>query len=406
MDPSHIVFFFGSGVSFPSGMPKMDKITEYVFRKTLERKSNGRYVFSDAVESRPSEIVGTTRNFLTVIRNYAQSVLESEVGKGQSQSVREINYEDLLYLCRVIRDDQDGTLSNLAVRPFSEKIRTDASSFLLKSKHGGDERPGAMNDLAYTADEAAWLISGVVREALSRPVDEKTLESSFEPLVDALKDEEISRVTIITLNHDLLVERLLKLKGIQHADGFGPKDGELRFFKPNLLFERRNEVTLIKPHGSINWYAVRRHDQDIREQRYAISSSDNPDVIRNEEGRRYVADFLEPTILAGLEKEKVYQTDIFGDMMEAALQALRQTNVVIESGFGWQDYGMHSLLMRYLKRDKSNRLLPLHPEDGLPNTLFDAPEYFRPEGIVRTLPQYMSHDDVSWTKIKEVLELP
>lgn len=395
----------------------VDCITRQVFERPLRLAETQRYISiqeSERSEDTRDSKVEKIRAFLRAIRSYARPILQ------EGKYAREVNYEDLLYLCRMIRNDlvdRVDTPTNPAIRPFSERMWADARSSFLESPNQGDDDQNEMNDLAYTADEAAWLISGVVREALNKPVDADQLETSFQPLLDALGDNDVDRVTIVTLNHDLLVERLLTKKGIEYTDGFGSQNGELRFFEPSRLFESSRKVRLIKPHGSIDWYRVRRRDHHNNQERLALTSSDNPDRFNDAQGREYKADRPEPIILAGSEKEKAYQDHVFGEMLEAMLQALHQTNTVIESGFGWQDYGMSSILMRYLNRSDENKLLMLHEKDnlykedshreddsyeGIPLP-GDNPFSATPEGLI-TLSKYMSK--TSWDDIKEALGLP
>ncbi|NBB87881.1 MAG: hypothetical protein GVY12_16865 [Bacteroidetes bacterium] len=146
----------------------------------------------------------------------------------------------------------------------------------------------------------------------------------------------------------------------------------------------------------------------------SLLDRDNPDDFRDAQGQEYKADRPEPIILAGSEKEEAYQADVYGEMIEAMLQALRQTNTVIESGFGWQDYGMRSILMRYLNRSDKNKLLMLHKRDDLseedshrgddsyegvplPGDIPFAPQ---PVGLKR-LPKYMC--ETSWDEIRGAL---
>ena len=86
-----------------------------------------------------------------------------------------------------------------AVRPFSEILEKEG--LLLHD----DENP--WEDLFDTANEAQFLISGVVRELLSDSPDHI---QGLDPLLDAIDDPEVDRVTIVTLNHDLLLEQLLE----------------------------------------------------------------------------------------------------------------------------------------------------------------------------------------------------
>lgn len=225
----------------------------------------------------------------------------------------------------------------------------------------------------------------------------------MDPLVDAIYDSEIDRVTIVTLNHDLLLERLLEqLLGEDEnglVDGFERVECGVRRYNPELLFDVSADVTLIKPHGSINWY------RDRAKGEYFTFSSipPNPD----QEGFNLEP---EPSILSGYRKEENYTGGIFGDMVDAFLLALHDTNTVIESGFGWTDTGMYNHLRRYLDWDGENKLLLLHQED---DDIFSEPHPFSyfdysfpgtgpPKGLIRELSVYLSC--TCWAEVKEYIE--
>lgn len=191
--------------------------------------------------------------------------------------------------------------------------------------------------------------------------------------------------------------------GIKFEDGFGTLKNSVRLYEPARLFDESTTTRIIKPHGAIDWYFATPYGEGHRQSKWTIFDSEPFDGRTN---YGYYPMKGEASFLSGIGKEEEYQSSIFGDMVEAFQRSLRQTSIVIESGFGWQDYGMRSILMRYLKRSDSNRLLSLHPSGDLSsNTLFDAAGY-RPRGVLRTLPKYMSHEDVSWKEIKKVLGLP
>lgn len=397
MDTSHVVFFFGSGVSRPFGMPMVDDITEYVFKKSLDREGDGRYVFSNesnSSNSSSSGIIDRTRAFLEVIRDYAKSALQ------ESEEIdQKITYEDLLYLCHQIRDDQRGVPSDIAIRPLSEKIRAEIGSSLLESQF---ER---MNDLAFTAEEATWLISGVIREALSRPIeDEYNIMKSFEPLLQAI--DELDHVTIVTLNHDLIIEKLLENDSIDisYDDGFGIQNGDLRLYDPGRLLVRNRKVHLIKLHGSINWYRI----VMVNRGRRIIYNGDNPLEISDAEGNSYSSDSPEPALLSRTGKEREYHSDIFGHMTDAFLAALRQTSTVIESGFGWKDYGIRRRLLGYLEQHPERKLVLLHRPDFLTDFLepYDYPSSFwphsfNPDQIIREPGKYLC--ETSWDEIRKCI---
>jgi len=92
MDPSHVVFFFGSGVSIPSGMPDVRTITGGVFNEPIVFSENKRYEHCDRAEpaTNSDERVDRVRAFLSIVSNHAQRVL-CEGGKPDQP----VTYEDL-----------------------------------------------------------------------------------------------------------------------------------------------------------------------------------------------------------------------------------------------------------------------------------------------------------------------
>lgn len=196
--------------------------------------------------------------------------------------------------------------------------------------------------------------------------------------------------------------------GIGFKDGFGPLEEGTRRYKPDRLFDDSAKVRVIKPHGSINWYS----DEDG-----LIALPVTHRVSNRLRLRRF--EKSEPSFLSGIGKKGRYQYGFFGDMVEAFQHVFRQTTNAIESGFGWQDEGMHNLLSRYLYRRKENQLLRLHPKKdpddptsqidlpdhaqftSLPDSLDDPPT---PEGLVDDPYEYMCY--TSWEDIKEALGLP
>lgn len=168
----HVVFFFGSGVSMPTFSTVSDsdfegsveEITHKVLEAPLVFTEHKRYAFPDSVETNPNigqphetsdERIERVRSFLEVVRGQAEAFLH--------RFNRDVTYEDLYALCgEVVSYEEERKLAtepvNPAIRPFSEVLRNEANDFLLRD----DDNP-----VFRTANEATFLISGVVRELLS-----------------------------------------------------------------------------------------------------------------------------------------------------------------------------------------------------------------------------------------------
>lgn len=267
---------------------------------------------------------------------------------------------------------------------FAEALQQQVGEVLLDSSE--DPR----SPLAFTANEANVLISGVVRELLSNTPEIQGLD----PLLAAI--DELDRVTIVTLNHDLILERLLKEHDIDFDDGFEREEEEIRKYNPECLFDGPNDVTIVKPHGSVNWYIDYEHSEYI-----AFPVNDPTPGL----GKLRKLLKPEPSILSGYRKEEKYTSDSFGDMVDAFILALHDTSTVIESGFGWTDSGMVAHLCRYIERGEQNQLLLLHQENDFPqNHPLSIPPglhkngWFQNDGLIQSLQEYLS--GTSWEEIK------
>jgi len=400
---SHILFFFGSGVSVPSGMPGVTDITRGVFEDPLQKDQfGGAYVTpsSDSLDPEPpwDAYVPTIRCFLNIVREYAKRVLKESESEEQG-----VTYEDLFYLCQQVHNDQFLGPANLAVRPFSKWLGDEAQKYLIESPNPKDER----NPLAYTASEACLLIQNVVHHQLDR--FPKSIVG-FQPLLDAI--DELERVTIVTLNHDLLVEQLLQQHGVDYTDGFYRQDGQARRYTPESLFSDTYRVRIIKPHGSINWYLAYPPDELKKPVQgrwmrmvYIASERTRQSSIKDKQEREYHIITAAPSVLSGVGKEMEYNSDIFGDMMEAFLYALRNVTLVVESGFGWNDKGISRRLTGYLEQNVNRKLLLLHP-NGFTSRYLD-PRFnnlhLDTKQLVTDIKKYLC--ETTWVEIKKAFSL-
>jgi hypothetical protein len=117
------------------------------------------------------------------------------------------------------------------------------------------------------------------------------------------------------------------------------------------------------------------------------------------------------TFLTGNDKELTYGSDIIGDMVFAAITALDRADVIIESGFGWQDEGMANRLVNALNWDSSRKMVILHEASDMDNLLdprksylcgFNDPDRHR-EQLVTSIDSYMS--GTSWHEVKATISV-
>ena len=169
---------------------------------------------------------------LDKIRDHWQNYFSDQEEK------REVNYEDLFFGIGQLEDHLLHEYENPAIEPFVKSFICDLPAV------SGREGPR----------ELATLACNYIRDVI-------TLELSKEPtppnhltcLVDAMRHSAFEGCDVFTLNHDLLIEKVLKKEGVPFADGFGMPDGDVAWWKPSI-FNKRKPHRLLKLHGSIDWF--------------------------------------------------------------------------------------------------------------------------------------------------------
>jgi hypothetical protein len=200
-----------------------------------------------------------------------------------------------------------------------------------------------------TAYDALRRIEDGVRTALTD--DQLSVLDTPNLTLDAVKDGDVQSLTLITLNHDRLLERcLLQRAGPDppYDDGFeGPLDG-LGLWDIGSGSTARNwecPVQLIKIHGSIDWWSP-------------TGWNDGGLVYRSSERPKDKGCDKRPLFLVGT-GPKLFQSSnlVFARQILAAGYALARATCVVTVGYGFGDVRMNSLwegASNLKNRDKSN----------------------------------------------------
>lgn len=335
-----LVLFLGSGVSLESGLPSVETIS-----KRLLQPDRG-----------PSEIDRVTwllrllekidRHTLATIAPYKTGDHHQYTGAIYRQTT---TYEDLFYLADQIVYSGMGLLDDTPAAALIDLIEREAEDGLKGSTH-----PARVVDLYHLAQDARTRIETMVASLL--PADDVT---GLDLIVELAHAKEIDRLDIVTLNHDTLVEQLLASHEIPYEDGFGAPDGDVRWFEPDT-YEGDARIRLVKPHGSIDWYAF---DYRGRE-RMARLRNGRQDAFVDHAGRTLRRRRSTPSFLSGVNKVVRYNQSIFAEMFYWLHHALRNNDRVVMSGYGWGDTGINLRLAAWLDARPANRLVLLHRDPG------------------------------------------
>lgn len=393
----HVLFFLGAGVSKPSGLPLAAEMDSFVFGDDVEWHGPGAMRFGEPRKvddgGKGRRVACEVRSFLRVLQRVVQEAFNEQAEGPTGHEPHQVGYEDLFFACEQIRSSEMGYGRDPAAPLLAERIRREARNHLLKAPGAEDGvqmyvpyRPRKHTDLAYTSLLSMALIASVVQDRLAVSAEPKGLGA----VLDAVRSGDVDRVTVITLNHDRMVEELFEGAGLLAGkpggfeDGFGPPvaESDLRPYEPGRLSGTGTKLQVVKPHGSINWYLVEQKTSGITPEPpegasrfasgYAAATGPPPykpfqrsvswpkDRPAHKCERPAKLIQYVPSLLTSYGKDREYGSDIFGDMMSVSLRALEEADAVFVSGFGWNDPGMRNRLLGALRRSKKKRMFLLH----------------------------------------------
>lgn len=387
-----VAFLFGAGISIPAGMPSTTDLTNSLLTgERVTRESDMSYhLWQPDEQPTPCETyVPTIVNFL----NYVRKLCEEFHGESH-----QVNYEDLYHVVRQLHDSSRDEFENPALLPLAQRIRED----LL------DRRPrtGSITSVPYLASETARYTEDVVRQCLVWRDQDVTY---LNWIAEACLDPSVCHADILTLNHDSLLDLMLRNSKVPFVDGFGEcqRDG-VRYWDPSEYDKASPRTRLMKLHGSVDWSTFK----DPVSGRLLTGICVDSQALQNAEDAYSAEDMFfarqgEPRMLIGtFNKILMYTVDMFADVYVRFYTALQATNHLVISGYSFGDKVINASIRRFLERDEKTRVVIIHPKpDELKSTargaIQNAWKAFRRQGKLRFVEAWI--EDADWTKMRDVI---
>jgi hypothetical protein len=218
----NIAFLLGSGISLKAGIPCTREITNVV----LGGEDDG---FS------------SINKFLLRIKKEVDDYYLFH-GWGHDTT-----YEDLYSIISQLKDGERGEYDNPVILALAEKILIDFPEVRAGKGHHTIQN----GTLWHLCEESMNYIKCVVTRELSTRKEDINYLNIFS---DVLGSKFVDEMKIFTLNHDTLVEEYLTQKGIDFVDGFKFDGKRYVWDELNYDLPAKNELKLLKLHGSINWF--------------------------------------------------------------------------------------------------------------------------------------------------------
>jgi len=248
--------------------------------------------------------------------------------------------------------------------------------YIERRAHGllsGRSTKARISDLATLGEPGCAFIESVVAETLRQ----KYL-AGFDLILELAASPQIDQLNIVTLNHDTLVEQFLAANGVRFVDGFGERDGDVRWSDDGVYDAPSARVRLFKLHGSVNWYSF-----GDSASRTAILLGARLETAKDGKGQQLEPMFRRPSFLSGINKATAYQRGIYADIHFRFYDLLRSCDHMVMSGYGWGDTVINFQLDTWLDRCRRNTIILLHekPEQIAERSLIMASAY---DGRVRS----------------------
>lgn len=360
----NIAFLIGAGVSIPAGLPSTEELTE----KILAGRELDKYFYPGSGETR--EVF----QFLQAVYKRVSNFFPE----------REINYEDLYFVISQVED---------FLQEYANPVVLDFVTVLAREL--GFCTASGKKTMVSLAEKAGDYINNLIAYSLG-PAKLKMDYLIF--LQEILADERVANLNIFTLNHDLLLEKFFIEKKIKYHDGFvHEEDKEFLVWRPAFQ-QRDKQVNLLKLHGSINWYKFKAENRK-RHQGYYFAAFD-PAGFHLIDQAAFPVLGKTPLILTGrYNKMLEYNRSIYVDLHYNFYQLLPLSDILLISGYGFNDKGINSWLVDWLYSAREHRIILIHPEpeNCLKQAGWGIKEhwyYWLEKGKVNIIPQAI--EDFSW----------
>jgi SIR2-like domain len=351
-----ISFLLGSGVSIPADFPRVGELTGLILSGNgIRRHTNEIYSFGKPLyEGFSDEYVPRITGFLNRLKTEIDSYY-------LYQNSRLTDYEDLYYVAAQVRDSELHEYDNPAVQPFVDKILPEIKP-LLGGKVSEIRKKWELYELA---NEATNYIRDVVWHSLTKK--EPSRLDHLRCIRDACLDDAVSRVYIHTLNHDTILEQYLSQSNInQVIDGFGVPQNGMRYWNPDVFGNDVFKVRLIKLHGSLNWFRFRPHEGgDWSDEKIAIPLDWDFWHSKDLKGKLQWPVDGRPMFLAGtFNKMLDYNSGVYADLHYQFHRSLKETPVLIVSGYGFCDKGINRKINEWFYSSNKHRIIIIHPNES------------------------------------------
>lgn len=351
-----VSFLLGAGVSMPFGTPSGYVLTDELLNpSSLWYQDGSRFSLWHGDINDPFIKYHPSKEKIETISKFSK-ILISETEKYYKLRGRTASYEDIYGLCYTLQDYKSDkyVTEPLIGRSYKRILCQCRFQRLFNYK---------IPQLSLVSDFCKLTMS-FIKSILSIKLNIKDFSSTgLETLMNFIKNSYYHKINIFTLNHDIIVEKLLQQNSLNYTDGFDTNDYFITdFFLWNpSVYKSDQKINLLKLHGSIDWENFFLCPGQI----YYTNSrgKDGLDVykVKTRDGRELTPS-TDPDFLTGSTNKFIYYNfDKFVDSQYWFKELIDESDILIISGYSFGDSGINRRILEWLYKGKQKKVIIIDP---------------------------------------------
>ncbi len=369
MKNESITVILGAGFSKPAGLPLANEINVFFDRdnrNNLLSFSSGEHLWYEFANATYRNNGRLSDEFL--MWGY---ILNQLVEDYKSQNGIFDNYENFYqFVLDLLKDREKLELLFKSAQETAEKTND------YFSKTNPNYKNNIYNFINKPRSEIKSFINDLVGDLLFVRRNRETFIEAYYPFI--LKIKSYSKIDFITLNHDLLLETILKRElNINYSDGFSRNQKLLFEGKTPLnVFENdfKGPISVIKLHGSIDIYRYDFYHEKgslaslTNEYRYykTMSFSEKQSPKRHDpKTGKIVQTFhkeISPQFITGTRKEEIIESDkMYADLYYQFDKRIHSNQELLIIGYSFADKHLNERIVSALNSGIVKKIINVNP---------------------------------------------
>jgi hypothetical protein len=280
-------------------------------------------------------------------RIFYSYILNQLVKEYKKEQGRFVDYEDFFQYLFSKFEQNDGWLENVYALAKKELFL----DFPIWSTKEALEYHPYINDRPFKS-KINGIMNHLIADLLNVKISDKQLVENYDYFLKYIMG--FDEVSIFTLNHDLILERLFDLKGIKYTRGFTDENSEIYFEDKQLeIFNddfKNTNIKIYKLHGSLDYFQYCKSDKTLNYFTTLGYRTKHYAQTRNIETNEVISEFntdVVPKFITGKNKSLIIKKDfMYSRLFDHFEQEIETTKNIFISGYSFGDIHINAELMK------------------------------------------------------------